>query len=332
MPKTKNPLLRYKFLDQFFRNSGRTYTFQELLGSLNVKLLELDQLPISVRQLREDIKYMRSEAGYEAPIESDQGSPPVYRYTYPSYSIQKNALNAKEAALLGDALKMLERFEGSPNLPWIQELSPILRDSFGLSKSSHPVISFQSNRSYTGYDHITPLFNAINNKRVLKIAYKPFGKDSIEFSFHPYFLKQYNQRWFAIGRHEGNNNNTWNVALDRIVSLEESRDTYRHIEKDWSHYFDDIIGVTMPAAGDVEKIELLFDSSQAPYILTKPLHQSQEHSTQEDGSLLVILKLIVNFELESTILSFGEKVTVVAPKSLKEKVKDRVQLANKKYL
>jgi len=42
MPKTKNPLLRYKLLDQFFRNIGRTYTFSELSDSLQDEILALD--------------------------------------------------------------------------------------------------------------------------------------------------------------------------------------------------------------------------------------------------------------------------------------------------
>ncbi len=114
MPLTKNPHLRYRLLDAMLRNTGRTYTFKELLDSLNESLVVRGQKTVSIRQLRADLNYMRSEAGFSAPIEVKKGSnPPVYQYAVSKFQIGDNPMNPQEAAQLRDTLQMLERFDGS---------------------------------------------------------------------------------------------------------------------------------------------------------------------------------------------------------------------------
>lgn len=252
MPQTKNPLTRYKILDQLLGNPGRTYTFDELLDALNERLREQGNYTIGQRQLRVDIKFMKDEAGYNAPIGVSRSRPPIYKYADPNFSIQANALNAKEASLLGSALKMLERFEGSPQFAWIQELNPVIRDAFGLESKGKPVISFESNIDYQGYSNITPIFNAITNRRVLKVTYRTFSGNTFRFNFHPHYLKQYNQRWFAFGLNEQSGLDTWNVPLDRIQSIQEVREEYIESQINWEEYFENIVGVNTPKEGNLK--------------------------------------------------------------------------------
>ena len=42
-------------------------------------------------------------------------------------------------------------------------------------------------------------YEAIRNKRVLKIQYKPYNKESMALIFHPHLLKEHNGRWFLFG-------------------------------------------------------------------------------------------------------------------------------------
>ena len=177
---------------------------------------------------------------------------------------------------------------------------------------------------------ITILFNAIVNKRVLSIEYEPFGQEMSTIQFHPYFLKQYNNRWFVFGLNEENNIATWNLALDRIKSIEELNVSYQDNETDWDFHFSSIYGVSKPFDKNEEEIHLLFSKRQAPYIITKPIHETQKHYELEDG-LLVKIKVIPNFELEQLILSFGEGVKVLLPVHLKEKISDRIELSLSQY-
>lgn len=67
-----------------------------------------------------------------------------------------------------------------------------------------------------------------------------------------------------------------NIPLDRICGLELSDISFVKNETiDFEHYFDDIIGVTIPPP-EVQKehIELEFDPKRLPYIISKPIHGS----------------------------------------------------------
>ena len=330
----KNALLRYQTLDRCFKNTGRSYLIEDLLEEVNQTLF--DENPensgIQVRQLREDIRFMRSELGYSAPIESRviSGKKHAYFYTEPTFSINNSPLNTTEAEQLKSVLTLLNRFQGNPGFEWLTEMSVILKDTFSLKSNSKKAISFEGNIDYTGYEFITPLFNAIVNNRVLKINYTPFGQDEIQLTFHPYHLKQFNNRWFVFGLNANLNAPAWNLALDRITNIIEIQDVYVEDFSDWDYFFSEIIGVSKPIDQNEEEIHLLFSKRQAPYIITKPIHETQKHYELEDG-LLVKIKVIPNFDLEQLILSFGERVKVLLPIHLKEKISDRIELSLSQY-
>ena len=334
MTVIKNAFLRYQTLDRCFKNNGRKYLIDNLLEQVNTALFEDNpsNSGIQIRQLRDDIKYMKSERGFNAPIDSKvfDGKKHAYFYSDPNFSINNMPINETEIHQFKNALTLLSRFEGSPGFEWISEVSVILQDSFGLKTNNEKVISFERNLDYTGENYISQLFNAIVNNRVLSIEYSPFGQERSAIQFHPYFLKQYNNRWFVFGLNEENNIATWNLALDRIKSVEEINKSYRQNETDWDFHFSSIYGVSKPFDQNEEEIHLLFSKRQAPYIITKPIHETQKHYEVEEG-LLVKIKVIPNFELEQLILSFGEGVKVLEPDSLKKRILNRVQKVLDQY-
>ena len=327
MSITKNALLRYQTLDKCFSNSGRNYLIEDLLDEVNQALLEENPINsgIQIRQLRDDIRFMRSDIGYSAPIETKiiSGKKHAYYYSEPKFSINNSPLNSTEAEQLKSVLTLLNRFQGNPGFEWLTEMSVILKDTFGLNSDSKKVVSFEGNVDYSGFEFIAKLFNAIVNKRVLRIKYAPFGQEEIQLIFHPYHLKQFNSRWFVYGLNEDLNVPTWNLALDRISNIEELSCPLIEDLTDWDYYFSEIIGVSKPFEKEEEEIQLLFNPNQAPYIKTKPIHESQKEYEIEEG-LLVKIKVIPNFELEQLILSFGENVKVLSPFHLIDKIKQRI--------
>lgn len=325
MAINKHQIIRYNRLDRCFKNFGREYSIEDLLDAVNEAILEHDPRSsgIEIRTLRKDISFMKTV--YHAPIEAIRGSNGFfYRYDEKNFSINKSPLNDTEVQQLKNAVWILQRFEGSPEFEWVNELGPLLNDKFSLNNQDKKVMSLESNIDYKGYDYIAPLFTAIINKTVLKITYEPFAKEPYEVIFHPYFLKQYNNRWFVFGYNEFNQNSQWNLALDRINdSIENTKEKYIVDETDWEEFFDDIIGVSKNIDNKVEEIKLVFHKEQAPYIETKPLHWSQKSKYLDDGSLEIRIRVMLNYELEMRILSFGEKVKVVAPENLVLKIKER---------
>jgi predicted DNA-binding transcriptional regulator YafY len=330
MPVSKNALLRYSVIDRCLRNTGRRYTFEELRDAVGEAMAADNPQfgEVSVRQLRDDLRFLKSEAGYGAPIITvGEGRKRFYRYEY-DFSINKSPLNDTELAQLKQAISLLRKFEGRQEFEWLNELGPQLDDKLG-AKDHKPIIGYETNLDYSGAVHIPDLFNAILNKRVLSMVYQPFNGEPIKVICHPYYLKQYNGRWFLFGRNEELDHNQWNFPLDRIESIREIVLPYSKDTTDWEDYFYDIIGVTRTAA-ELQEIVLEFASTQVPYIQTKPLHPSQRTKMLESGNMVVTLKLIPNYELEKEILSFGQFVKVLEPLELKQKMKQRIadQLSN----
>ena len=334
MSTNKNALIRYQVLDRCFRNSGRMYFLEDLLEECNKALIEFDSNSdgIQKRQLYDDIRFMESEAGWSIPLEKIRyGRRVYYRYEDLSFSISNQPLNDSESEQLKSALQILSRFSGTPQFEWVNEMIPMLESKFGLIERKKEIISFDTNIDLKGLHFLTPLFNAIVNERVLLVTYKDFkSTEPYQITFHPYYLKQYNNRWFVFGLNSDNQISNWNLAIDRIESLTETTHIYINSDIDWEEYFYDIIGVTRPSDAELQEVLLEFSSEIAPYIITKPIHPSQIHKF-DNTTLEVKIKVIPNFELERLIISFGEQVKVISPDILKQQIAQRIKSASKLY-
>lgn len=334
MSINKNALIRYQVLDRCFRNTGRIYFLEDLLEECNKALIDFDQNNdgIQRRQLFEDIKFMESKAGWSIPLERFRyGRKVYYRYEDLSFSINNQPLNDSEAEQIKSALQIFSRFSGTPQFEWVNEMIPMLESKFGLIERKSEIISFESNIDLKGLHFLTPLFNAIVNERVLLVKYQDFkSSEPYEIIFHPYYLKQFNNRWFVLGLNSNNLLENWNLALDRIISINETAGKYRSTQIKWEDYFYDIIGVTRPKGIELQEIILRFTPEVAPYVITKPLHPSQKHKSDLNG-LDVKIKVIPNFELERLILSFGEQVKVISPPYFKERIFERLKLISGLY-
>jgi predicted DNA-binding transcriptional regulator YafY len=334
MSINKNAIIRYQVLDRCFRNPGRMYFWEDLLEECNKALVYFvpNCKGIKRRQLFDDIRFMESETGWSIPLARYRyGKRVYYRYEDLSFSINNQPLNDSEAAQIKSALQILSRFSGTAQFEWVNEMIPMLESKFGLIERKNEIISFESNIDLKGLHFLTPLFNAIVNERVLLVKYKDFkSSEPYEITFHPYYLKQYNNRWFVFGLNSDNQVPNWNLALDRIESLSETALKYKPSETDWDEYFFDLVGVTRPEGVELQEIVLKFSPEVAPYVITKPIHPSQKHKNEPTG-LEVKIKVIPNFELEKLILSFGEQVKVISPLDFKERISQRLKEANRLY-
>ena len=335
MATNKNATIRYQALNRCFRNPGRKYYIDDLIEACNESMLDIDPSSTGIkrRQVFDDIKFMRDTQGFEAPIESYKDNKKVfYRYSDQSFSINNQPLNEKEAQQLSEALLTLSRFKGLPQFEWVDEIKARLEISFQL-KSQNKVIEFEENQYLTGREYLGTLYDAIVNKQALDLQYQPFNKEeSIQMILHPYFLKQYNNRWFLFGR-SGDSINMTTVALDRIKEIQITNRNYiKNSELDFEEYFEDVVGVSVPNDGQVEKVLLKIDIQTWPYLKTKPIHGSQKVKEQTNEFVIIELQLIPNFELESLILSHGEKIEILLPNSLRENIIKRIQKLNKKYI
>lgn len=335
MATNKHAIIRYQALDKCFRNPGRKYFINDLVDACNEALFDYSGGDVSVekRQVYDDINFMKSDQGWNIPVvKINEGRKVYYRYDDIGFSINNQPLNEREEIQLREALLTLSRFKGMPQFMWMDELTAKLEQGLGLSKVLTPIMEFEQNQYLEGLDHITPIYEAIQNKKTLSVEYKSFSKDrSEEIVLSPYYLKQFNNRWFLFGTVEGYKNLT-NLALDRIICVRQSDSEYQlNTDIDFSEYFEDVIGVSVDPRIAPQKIQIQIDKNLFPYIKTKPIHGSQKYIGEKDGCEIIQLELIPNYELESLLLGFGEKIEVLAPKELREKIKIRLKKSVNKY-
>jgi predicted DNA-binding transcriptional regulator YafY len=333
----KNALIRYRVLDNCFRNIGKRYFIDDLIAECEKVLLEIEPNSngISLRQIRDDIAFMRSKEGWEIELgDYKDGKKMYYRYVNPNFSINNMPLNDLEINQLQSALDILSQFKGMPQFKWINELVPKLKQGIQTETQQNIIIDFDNNEYLKGIEHLGPLFNAILYKKILSVMYKPFDtSEATEIILHPYFLKQYNNRWFLFGFNPENDRHDWNLAIDRIISIKEIKGKYQKNDKiDWQEYFEDIIGVTKPVDAKLENVVLHFKGKTANYIVTKPIHNSQKKPIRvDDNTIGISLNIIINYELERLILSYADSVSVIQPSSLAETIKKRHEEALKLY-
>ena len=105
-------------------------------------------------------------------------------------------------------------------------------------------------------------------------------------------------------------------GLDRIHDLEVAKGPkYRYFTGDRKEIFKHTIGISR-FVGEPQEILLKFFYPQSEYILTKPIHESQEVIEQDEESITVKLYLRINYELRALIRSYGNQVEVVKPDDL----------------
>jgi len=331
MATNKHAQIRYLALNKCFSNHGRRYYISDLVEACNeaIRDFSLKDHGVKKRQVYEDIKFMESECGWSVNIEKiKDGKQVYYRYKDKHYSINQSPLSQTEITQINEVIFTLSRFAGMPQFEWVSEISARLQNlSFNKHNGKVRIIDFEQNQYLKGLEHITTFFNAIHHQRTLKINYAPFNeKVERQYSFHPYYLKQYNLRWFVFGL-TGSKHQLTNLALDRIVNIDESQIPYIPNNKfDFDEYFEDIVGVTLPESSITDNVIIAVKKTFLPYLQTKPLHGSQTSlkSMAEEG--LLSFKLIINYELISKLLSFGDNIRVIQPVHLAETIREKIQL------
>jgi predicted DNA-binding transcriptional regulator YafY len=327
MPVNRNALIRYKTIDKCLQNRYRKWTLDNLIDACSDALYEYEGIDkgVSKRTVQADIQVMRSDKlGYNAPIVVVEKR--YYTYEEPTYSITNIPLTDQDLGMLTDAVAFMKQFKGFSHFKELDGMVQKLEDHIYSQKTqTKPVIDFEKNDNLKGLEYLDILYQAIIKKQVLKITYQSFkARTANSFAFHPYLLKEFRNRWFLIGIKEGAAG-IMNLALDRIEGIESSELWFQEAEDfEAETYFQNAIGVSVSPKAKVEEVRLYVNYQHAPYVLTKPLHHSQELIEKDHYGITISLNVQHNFELEKAILGFGEGMKVLAPDRLRRKIKERI--------
>ncbi|MBR1869760.1 MAG: hypothetical protein IJ799_06835, partial [Bacteroidales bacterium] len=204
------------FLDQLLSDRYHKYTCEKFLEKVNEKLA-FAGYPLIGGDRKDYDRHIRSGKrviqldlqalqDYPFNMEIDNSErldgKPVYRYADQTQSLFSKQISDEEKRLLQEVLNTLGQFSGLDNFEWLQDLQERLnaQDAFGRGKLDQDnqlkrrIISFSSNEFLQGRSYLGTLFSLISNKKVVDVAYQPFGGDERTIRLYPYLLKQYNDR------------------------------------------------------------------------------------------------------------------------------------------
>ena len=340
MPTNKNALTRYKYLDEMLSDRHHFYDIHDLTKKCNEKLIDAGFPEVSQRCVEKDINYLEYDPFYAEIERYRVNKRRCIRYKNPSFTIFRKELSEEESNLILEILNTIGQFDGLANFEWLDRL----KIGLGLKKRSR-IISFSNNPYLQNSNLLGVLFDNISNQVVVRLEYHTFtDKKNRTIIFHPYLLKQYNDRWYLIGA-ANDDAKILNFALDRIdvvTALPEMK--YKPCNGDLANRFEDIIGVTLYEDKDIEHILFWVSNRSKDYMETKPIHGSQcrykgkkeeefrsRYPSLYEGAFFSI-DCIPNYELIRELSSFGKDLLVIEPKSVQDDVFHRVQQMYEDYL
>jgi predicted DNA-binding transcriptional regulator YafY len=325
MPVNKNALIRYKTIDNCLRNKYRRWTLEDLVEKCSEVLYEMEGIKkgVSVRTIQGDIQMMRSDKlGYNAPIEVYEQK--YYRYSDKDYSITQMPLTQNDFELMQEAVDMLRELKDFKQFNAISDIVSRLQENLAITKhNKRPIIHFDNVKDLKGIELLNPLYNYISHKQTIKITYQSFSSNKlIEYILFPYLLKEFRNRWFIYGS-RAEDMQLYNLALDRIITIEPIDIPFQENPSfDSEHFFDDIIGVSKDINDKPKEITFWASVEQSKYIKTKPIHTAQKVLNHNpDGSCVFSINVIENFELYSIFLSHGSSVKILSPKEIARRMK-----------
>jgi predicted DNA-binding transcriptional regulator YafY len=259
------------------------------------------QIGFSKRTLQRDIKEIRNVFGIDIEYSKSQKG----------YFISQNENENMNFQ------RMMEAFEMFNSLNLAQDLTPFIH----LEK-----------RRPQGTENLYGLLHAIKNRLQIKFTYQKFWEEELSQRLvEPYALKEFKNRWYIMAK-DSKDNNIKSFALDRLTNLEITNLNYQYpdnysIEQSYRYCF----GIISPNDEEPQDIILSFDPFQGKYIKTLPLHDTQQVLVDNDEEMKIKLKLCLTHDLVMELLSFGDNLKVIEPKSLVDQIKQAHEKAYRQY-
>jgi len=332
MAKNKNALIRYRVINRCLIDY-KICTKEQLIEACEDAL---DIRPLGERTIDKDIYDMRNDNGlaYYAPIKYDKNQGGYY-YEDPDYSIDNLPLKQDEIEALTFASSLLNQFRNTDLFNQFSGAVQKIVDAVNIKKANiklpqYDFIDFERVPFVKGSEFLQPIIEAIKNKQVLLIQYQSFDRDSpVEHLIHPYLLKEYRNRWYVIGLHE-KYREIRTFGLDRMVSIEPVQVPFIDKHFNAADYFKNTIGVISPQ-GSPPEIRIAVRKRQAQYLITQPLHESQEIIEEKDDEVLFRLKVHPTYELITILMGYGSELKILEPEGLKKEFIEAIRATLERY-
>ena len=180
---------------------------------------------------------------------------------------------------------------------------------------------------FKDYSRLQALIQGVTDAAIdrasLDISYHTFSRGQMtERRLDPYRLFYFQGGLYVIG-FDHLRSDIRIFALERIREWSVTEETFERAEDfDFDAHMQSALGIFR---GDETDVRLRFRASAAPFVKEREWHGTQELETEDDGSVVLTMRVADTLELRRWVLSFGSEVDVVAPESLRDEIRNEAQ-------
>ena len=139
---------------------------------------------------------------------------------------------------------------------------------------------------------IAPVIQAIQSRQVVSFDYTYFRENGKirRKTVQPYFLKESQHRWYLLGKDEDGKMKCFEMG--RMQGFKTHEETFqRDASIDGKALFQNCFGVWNDPEIPVEEIILRYDSLDAGFLKTMPIHPSQTIVREDADGITIRLQL-----------------------------------------
>jgi predicted DNA-binding transcriptional regulator YafY len=286
------------------------------------------ELEVCRRTILRDLDFLRDEE--RAPVAYD-GQRKGYYLTDATWRLPPVELSSQEVFSFAVARKLLAAFRGTP---LEVDMRSVLAKIAGALDGNVTVDLEALTERFTviGDDyavldpHIcSELARHIERRETVQMVYEKFNGRRATYRLAPYHLLAYHGDWYVLGAH-ADRASPATFAVSRILTLTGTGTRFTipaHLNA--RDYVDKAFGVV--GGSRVLRVRLRFSPAVGAYIRHRIWHPSQRLRECRDGSVALAFETTGWKELVRWVLSWQPDVQVLAPKTLRNRVREKLQEA-----
>lgn len=169
-----------------------------------------------------------------------------------------------------------------------------------------------------GSENLYPLLHAIKNRSNVSFEYTfvRHGDRVGNYEVSPYFLKESQNRWYLVAKHDGK---LKTFGIDRITGLNILDVKYKpDLAINADNLFFECYGIWDNPDTPVEDIVLKYDALDGKFLKSLPLHHSQKVLVDNEDEFRISLRLKITNDFKMALLARSRSLEVLAPAHLRE--------------
>jgi len=330
MPINKNAYFRYRLIDHLLRINDFVKT-----KDIIEKLYDRHDISVGETTINKDIRDMQTDL--HAPIDYCHRNKAYYypenvEDIFPAIDLQPEEISA--LTFYAKTLQQYREFDVFKDFTnAIDKIVDAVKIKTSQSGIDNIILIQPENfPKFQGSELIPEIITGFDTKKKFTFDYQKHTSEIAKnHVVTPIMLKEFDHLWYLIAKRDGKDYIT-TFALDRISNFSISNDNCEDVSAfNADEYFNHSFGIAVLPEGKVEDVILEFEDWRGRYLLSSPIHKSQELLEEKNGKILLKIKVIPYHELYSKILSYGSHVRVLAPETLASEIKDVLQETIKKY-